>query len=787
MTRTLHLWLGRTIGLLLVVLALTGTVLAVDALVEEAARPAPPPAGESVADLAAGLARHGTLAQISVTPAGAIVARFSEPRLRAVVDPVSFVLAPAATPSEIVRLATEIHRTLAAGDGGRLLLAFATLCGLVSAATGFALARRRERDGGRAGRFHRGLGLAVGLPFVFSAVTGLGLAVAALRPLDVHGTAAPYPARLAEGARLPVGDVAALRAVAVADLEDLVLPRRDDPEDTYRLVTIDRFAHVDPVTGLLAGWRERPWLHGVAASVMRLHGGRGSATLATLLGLAAGALPIVAVSGLLLSAGGRRARRRFASDAGAEAADTIVLVGSEGGTTRVFAERLAVVLRAHGHVVHLATMNEVAPVHLRADRLLILTSTHGVGTAPGSADRFLERLPRLAAPPPFAVVGFGERDAARFCGYAEDVDAALVATGATPLLPLRRIHRRSETEFDAWIATLLRRLDPTEAVTEAALPPPPAPAIRPASERRVLGGPAMGSRWTATIHAPEGADLAPLLARLAERIARLEAAFTRFRPGSELLRLDAAPLDRPIALSDDMAAILAIGLDVGRRSGGAFDVGLAAEVAANGFGRGWAEAGEPQADRRAAHLTLELDREGRRLIKRAPLRFDLAGIAKGFAADALAEIVGAAGFPAHLVALDGELVAGAVRPDGRPWSIGVEAPAIGLRTTLGRLDLVERAVATSGDYRRFGAAGGHTIDPTTGHPATGGPASVSVLADRCATADAWATALMVTGGAGLAAARAAGVEAVFVERTAGAARSHRPTGGEEGRWREAHP
>lgn len=199
MTRTLHLWLGRTIGLLLVVLALTGTVLAVDALVEEAARPAPPPAGESVADLAAGLARHGTLAQISVTPAGAIVARFSEPRLRAVVDPTSFALAPAATPSEIVRLATEIHRTLAAGDGGRLLLAFATLCGLVSAATGFALARRGERDGGRAGRLHRGLGLAVGLPLVFSAVTGLGLAVAALRPLDVHGTAAPYPARLAEG------------------------------------------------------------------------------------------------------------------------------------------------------------------------------------------------------------------------------------------------------------------------------------------------------------------------------------------------------------------------------------------------------------------------------------------------------------------------------------------------------------------------------------------------------------------------------------------------------------
>jgi thiamine biosynthesis lipoprotein ApbE len=77
---------------------------------------------------------------------------------------------------------------------------------------------------------------------------------------------------------------------------------------------------------------------------------------------------------------------------------------------------------------------------------------------------------------------------------------------------------------------------------------------------------------------------------------------------------------------------------------------------------------------------------------------------------------------------------------------------------------VDRAVATSGNNRRFDATGGHTIDPATGRSVAGGPASVSVLAATCIVADAWATALMVRGRHGLAAARAAGIEALFVAR-----------------------
>jgi len=274
----------------------------------------------------------------------------------------------------------------------------------------------------------------------------------------------------------------------------------------------------------------------------------------------------------------------------------------------------------------------------------------------------------------------------------------------------------------------------------------------------------MGSRWTVTLHAPEERDLGALTADLAARVEQVEEALSRFREGSEILRLEAAPLGRWLPLSEDAAQVLAVGLDVGRRSGGGFDLGLAAEVAAAGFGLGWARTPGTGTPRRPAHEAIELDLLHRRLVKHAPIRLDLAGIAKGHAADALARRVVEAGFPSHLVGLDGELVAGAARPDGRPWSIGLEAPAHGLRTTLGRLPLVDHAVATSGDYRRFGRGGGHTLDPATGGPVVDGPASVTALAASCIEADAWATALMVRGRAGLDAARAAGIEAIFVDR-----------------------
>jgi thiamine biosynthesis lipoprotein ApbE len=750
-----HRILGRLAALVAVVVAASGVPIALDIAAGRSSA-----AGDvgSVAAVVERLARHGTLERLTRTPDGALVAQYDAPRRRISADPATGAALPLAGSSPATRLATDLHRSLGLGtDGGRIAVAAATAATLILALSGLVLLRRRPRAGGGAAMLHRVGGVALALPVVFSAATGLLLVPASLAPVAVGGLPPPFATATA-ATRLPPAAVTALAAVPFDTLEDLVLPRGDDAEDTYHLTTVDAFAEIDPATGQVLDARARPALHRVATAALALHAGYGRPLLAAGLGIAAAALVAELLGGLWLDAVRLRAgwRRRRPGTAGP---DTLLLYGTSEGTTRAFAERLARRLERAGHRVHLAAMDDIAAAPGGAERLVVLTATAGAGTAPATAGRFLTTLTRLdRVPASFAVLGFGDSGAERYCGYADDVAAALTARGAAALLPTGRVDRRSDSDVAGWTAALMAALGHPAAAGRPDDPPPP-------PRRVTLSGPAMASRWTATVHAPDGVDTDALRHRLAERVATIEARLSRFRAESDVVRLDAASLGTWLDVSDDLVRVLAVALEVGRRSDGAFDAGLAAEVAAAGFGTGWAGAGVAAgAERVPAHAALDLDVAGRRVRKRAPVALDLAGVAKGYAVDELARVVEDAGIASYLVGLDGELKAGTRQPDGRAWAVGVETPAAGRRDLVGRVDLVGRAVATSGDYRRRDRLGrGHTIDPATGRPRRGGPAAVTVFADSCAAADAWATALAVAGRAGLAAARAAGASALFVE------------------------
>lgn len=173
---------------------------------------------------------------------------------------------------------------------------------------------------------------------------------------------------------------------------------------------------------------------------------------------------------------------------------------------------------------------------------------------------------------------------------------------------------------------------------------------------------------------------------------------------------------------------------------------------------------------------LEVDVARGRVRRLADVAFDLCGIAKGFGVDELARVLDRHGIGAWLVGIDGELRARGCKPDGSPWAIALEAPDYGRRGAMGAIDLVDAAVATSGDYRHWADFGGerlsHTMDPRAGAPLRGGIASVTVVAPTCTDADAYATALMVLGAqAGCAHAERHGLDALFVVRDGDALRT----------------
>lgn len=132
------------------------------------------------------------------------------------------------------------------------------------------------------------------------------------------------------------------------------------------------------------------------------------------------------------------------------------------------------------------------------------------------------------------------------------------------------------------------------------------------------------------------------------------------------------------------------------------------------------------------------------------MSFDTGGIAKGYAADVAVSVLKREGIRAGLVAVAGDIKAFGVKPDGRPWLVGIRnpRPSKGSDEILTTVELKDMAISTSGDYERYFIKEGrryhHIMNPKTGYPAMGCQ-SVTVIASEGAFTDGFSTGIFVLG------------------------------------------
>lgn len=290
-------------------------------------------------------------------------------------------------------------------------------------------------------------------------------------------------------------------------------------------------------------------------------------------------------------------------------------------------------------------------------------------------------------------------------------------------------------------------------------------------KRHALNGQTMGTRWSTLFHKEADFDVEPARAAMADAVAEVDGQMSTWKPDSDLNRLNAAKPGDWIALPERVLTVMAVGLAIGRASGGAFDIGMGDAIAAWGFGPEEADKDRIKAARlaarRPAHDVLEIDPTEGRARKHTDMRLDLNGIAKGYGVDRLMEVARDYGIDAGLFAIDGELRALGCPPDGRGWAIAVETPDLEARAAHSIVELQDAAIATSGDYRHWVDVGSHrlshTMDPRLGMPLNQSPASATVIARDCMSADAWATAMMVLGETrGISMAEKLGLSALFL-------------------------
>lgn len=208
-------------------------------------------------------------------------------------------------------------------------------------------------------------------------------------------------------------------------------------------------------------------------------------------------------------------------------------------------------------------------------------------------------------------------------------------------------------------------------------------------------------------------------------------------------------------ISEQLGDVLQLSHQISELSGGAFDVTVGPLVDLWGFGpeARREQIPEPQVLNAVfseiGYTELQLSENASKVKKLRPRRIDLSAIAKGYSVDKIADYLSGQGVDNFLIEVGGEMRLKGVKPGNEKWRVAIETPESGARGIFKILPITDVAIATSGDYRNYfeidGVRYSHTIDPSTGYPIKHNLASITVITTDCASADAWATAMMVMG------------------------------------------
>ena len=268
-----------------------------------------------------------------------------------------------------------------------------------------------------------------------------------------------------------------------------------------------------------------------------------------------------------------------------------------------------------------------------------------------------------------------------------------------------------------------------------------------------ISGQTMGTSYSILWPATVSVDKDALKLKVEQTLSNVNQQMSTYDPASELSLFNQQAAPYRTSISSDFVHVMTLSQEISALTEGYFDVTVGPLVNLWGFGPDKQPLEIPPKDMIEQKRSLvgykALSLESNVLAKSKQRYVDLSAIAKGYGVDKVAETLDSFGVTAYLVEIGGELRAKGVKGPDKPWIVAVERPQIHERAAQLILPLKDTAMATSGDYRNFfymdGKRLSHSIDPFTGEPTAHTLASVTVVDENCARADALATAMLVMG------------------------------------------
>ena len=209
---------------------------------------------------------------------------------------------------------------------------------------------------------------------------------------------------------------------------------------------------------------------------------------------------------------------------------------------------------------------------------------------------------------------------------------------------------------------------------------------------------------------------------------------------------------KPVEVSDDTIAVIEKGIEFGRLSGGKFDITIGAVSSMWDFDEGVRpdDAAIQKALKTVDYKQITIDGNKVSLgIEGAML--DLGGIAKGYIADRVTDLLKENGVEQGIINLGGNVVTIGEKEEGTPWVVGIERPYSDRTAIIGALEVADETVTTSGVYERCFSKDGelyhHVLDPETGYPMETAAEAVTVQgpSGMSAESDAFGTMFLMLG------------------------------------------
>lgn len=364
--------------------------------------------------------------------------------------------------TQFVQWITALHRSLFLKVTGRIIIGVASFLLFLITISGLILIIKRQQGVRHffvkinrdffAQYFHVVSGRLFLIPILILALTGTYLFMVRIELLKKTNQTVEYPVKENDITELAIADFQIFKTTKLNDVLKLEFPFMEgDPDEYYVLKLKDRELIVNQLNGAVHKEVKYPFTALTEQLSLDLHTGKTNMIWAIILGLASLNIVFFIYTGFVITF--KRTRTKIKNKYKADNAEIIILVGTENGSTLFFANQIHKQLLADGKKSILLGLNQYQRFP-NAKHLLLFTSTYGLGTAPSNAAQFEKKL--LAHPQQqsinFSVLGFGSKAYPDFCAYAYTIDKLLSQqTWASRLIDLHTVNDKNVDELISWV------------------------------------------------------------------------------------------------------------------------------------------------------------------------------------------------------------------------------------------------------------------------------------------------------------------------------------------------